>query len=265
MRTRFFDDFLLDCCSDAKPPRRRLNWLRAFFFPLNWLLRRRHRPPLPIKQVLILGCGMDTRAWRLPLHDTVVVEVDVAPVLRAKASVLRAVQAERRRAGQPELPLRVRERRSVPADLADPDDDWPARVAGVLDIAQPVAVISEGLLMYLGEGEVRALLARAGALAAAPGSRVGISLVDRRCVRERASKQKNAVSVFFLCCNCIEIRRTEPSIIHPPTHPPGPCTTPGPRPRRCAARGSGAATRRSAGRSSRGRSRVGGGRELDGR
>jgi O-methyltransferase involved in polyketide biosynthesis len=186
VRTRFFDDFLLDCCTDifvsAQPPRSR-RWLRALF-PFNWLLRRRQRPrqprTAPIKQVLILGCGMDTRAWRLPLNDNVVVEVDVAPVLRAKDGVLKELQGERRRANMPEVPLTVRERRPVPADLADPDDDWPARVARVLDPAQPVAVILEGLLMYLGEEEVRALLARVGALAAAPGSRVGISLVDRR-------------------------------------------------------------------------------------
>jgi methyltransferase (TIGR00027 family) len=197
VRTRFFDDFLLDACGlDAKPPRqRKRQWLRRLFSPLGRMRRLllwRHRDKQEegearrgaIKQVLILGCGMDTRAWRLPLHDTIVVEVDVAPVLRAKDAVLKAVQAQRRRGGEPDIPLTVRERRAIAADFADPGDDWVHRVERVVDVTQPVAVVLEGLLMYLDEGEVRALLQRVSALAAAPGSRVGISLVDWRSVRD---------------------------------------------------------------------------------
>lgn len=193
VRTRYFDDFLLDACSNNsnnnsynKPASARRRLLAPFQRLLSLLrLRRRTQDPHPkpiINQVLILGCGMDTRAWRLPLPNATVVEVDVSPVLRAKDGVLKEVQAQRRRENRPDIPLTVRARRPVAADLADPGDDWVARVARVLDAAQPVAVVMEGLLMYLGEEDVRGLLAGVAALAAAPGSRVGISLVDWRWV-----------------------------------------------------------------------------------
>lgn len=191
VRTRFFDDFLLDACgsSSSSAPHKHSGLLRRSLGRLGfgWLSRRprRHRRSAvaPIKQVLILGCGMDTRAWRLPLHDATVVEVDVAPVLRAKDAVLKEVQRLRTRNSEAEIPLTVKTRRAVAADLADPEDDWPARVACVLDVTQPVAVVMEGLLMYLKEEEVEGLLARVARLAAAPGSKVGISLVDWRYVR----------------------------------------------------------------------------------
>lgn len=189
VRTRYFDDFILDCCSSTSSSsptskgRRRLRRLLAALFG-----RRHPQPPRPtpaaITQVLILGCGMDTRAWRLQLPNTTIVEVDVAPVLRAKEAVLREVQAQRRRDGLGPIPLTVGARQVIPADLADPEDDWPRRVARVVDVTRPVAVVIEGLLMYLREKEVGALLARVGALAAAPGSRVGVSLVDWRSVRD---------------------------------------------------------------------------------
>lgn len=189
VRTRFFDDFIMAACSGTPTPTRRRSLLRRLLSSL--LGRLRPRPPSSppphdpaITQVLILGCGMDTRAWRLPLPNATIVEVDVAPVLRAKEGVLRELQAQRQRAGLPPIPLTVGARRPVAADFADPNDDWPARVARALDTTRPVAVVMEGLLMYLGEAEVASLLAQVGALAAAPGSRVGISLVDWRSVRD---------------------------------------------------------------------------------
>lgn len=186
VRTRFFDDFILDACSGSpySPPRRRSRLRRL----LSYLFGRNQPPqppsPDPITQVLILGCGMDTRAWRLQLPNATIVEVDVAPVLRAKEGVLHEVQAQRQQEGLSPIPLTVGARKPIVADLADPDDDWPHRVARVLDAARPVAVVMEGLLMYLGEAEVAVLLARVGTLAVAPGSRVGVSLVDWRSVRD---------------------------------------------------------------------------------
>ena len=187
VRTRYFDDFTLDACSSSSSSSptskgRRLRRLLAALF--GQPQPQPPRPTPPITQVLILGCGMDTRAWRLQLPNATIVEVDVGPVLRAKEAVLREVQAQRQREGLDPIPLTVGARQAIPADLADPEDDWPRRVARVVDVTRPVAVVMEGLLMYLGEAEVGALLARVGALAAAPGSRVGVSLVDWRSVRD---------------------------------------------------------------------------------
>jgi O-methyltransferase involved in polyketide biosynthesis len=41
-----------------------------------------------IRGVVLLGAGMDTRAWRLGLNGSTVVEVDVPDVLRAKRAAL---------------------------------------------------------------------------------------------------------------------------------------------------------------------------------
>eukprot|EP00624_Nannochloropsis_granulata_P005201 evm.model.NODE_36814_length_6747_cov_30.921890.3 len=43
---------------------------------------------------------MDTRAWRLPLPNVTVIEVDVAAVLQAKEQVLRLVEKEEKQQQQ---------------------------------------------------------------------------------------------------------------------------------------------------------------------
>jgi methyltransferase (TIGR00027 family) len=131
VRTRFFDDHLLAACEVGG------------------------------RQVVLLGAGLDTRAFRLPWPTGVrLFEVDLPEVLRFKESVL----AER--AAMPAC-----ERVTIPADLRG---DWsPALAAAGLDASLPVAWLAEGLLRYVEEDEGDRLLRRAGELSAA-GSRLAL-------------------------------------------------------------------------------------------
>ncbi|WP_091316975.1 class I SAM-dependent methyltransferase [Amycolatopsis tolypomycina] len=90
-----------------------------------------------VPQVVILGAGLDSRAYRLPWPaGTVVYEVDRPEVLEFKTRTLAELGAEP-----------AADRRVVPADLRE---DWPAalRDAG-FDPSRPTAWSAEGLLGYL--------------------------------------------------------------------------------------------------------------------
>jgi methyltransferase (TIGR00027 family) len=129
MRTRFIDDFLQSEPSTA--------------------------------QTVILGAGLDTRAFRLPWPDGArVFEIDSANVLEFKAHVLGRLSAE------PGCELV-----SLPADLSLP---WrePLLAAG-FDPAQPATWVLEGLLPYLDAASQLAVLGEVAALSA-PGSRAVI-------------------------------------------------------------------------------------------
>jgi methyltransferase (TIGR00027 family) len=114
-----------------------------------------------IRQAVILGAGLDARAFRLDWPPgTTVHEIDAPRVLEFKDSVLRSHGA-----------LPRCERRLVPRDLRG---DWPSalRDAG-FDPARPAAWLAEGLLAYLDEETKESLLAGAHELSA-PGSRIAI-------------------------------------------------------------------------------------------
>ncbi|MEU3032340.1 class I SAM-dependent methyltransferase [Streptomyces incarnatus] len=114
------------------------------------------------RQVVLLGAGMDSRAFRMDWPaGTRLFEVDTAAPLDFKALVLRQEQAVARC-----------ERITVPVDLRE---DWPgALVAAGHDPAVPAVWIAEGLLIYLPEDAVELLLARISAQSAA-GSRMGLT------------------------------------------------------------------------------------------
>jgi methyltransferase (TIGR00027 family) len=136
IRTRYFDD-----------------WLRAVAIEG------------PMRQVVLLGAGLDTRAWRLSWPAGVVVfELDRAEVLDAKAGTL---------AGAGAVP--GCDRRPVQADLAS---DWGValRAAG-FDPAVPAAWLVEGVLFYLPEGVTHGVLEIVSSLAAS-GSRLGFDIVN---------------------------------------------------------------------------------------
>lgn len=160
---------------DAPPPPRvdeaaRLRWLgvavsiviRTKF--LDDLLER--AVAAGVRQVVLLGAGMDSRAFRLDWPArTRLFEVDTAEPLDFKASVLRQERAAARC-----------ERITVPVDLRE---DWPgALVAAGHDPARPTVWIAEGLLIYLPAGAVQELLEQVGVLSA-PGSRMGLTLSPR--------------------------------------------------------------------------------------
>lgn len=90
-----------------------------------------------IRQVVILACGLDSRAYRLPWPEgTVVYEVDQPAVIAFKASTLADLGA-----------VPAAQLRTVGVDLRE---DWPAalRAAG-FDPSAPTAWLAEGLLIYL--------------------------------------------------------------------------------------------------------------------
>ncbi|MEU4656361.1 SAM-dependent methyltransferase [Streptomyces sp. NPDC023723] len=119
-----------------------------------------------VRQVVLLGAGMDSRAFRMDWPEgTRLFEVDTAAPLEFKASVLRQERAVARCA-----------RITVAADLRA---DWPAALAAAgHDPAVPTVWIAEGLLIYLPEDAVELLLARISAQSAA-GSRMGLTLGSR--------------------------------------------------------------------------------------
>lgn len=125
------------------------------------------------RQVVLLGAGMDSRAYRLDWPPGVrLFELDTAEPLDFKESVLRTEAAVPRC-----------ERLPVVADLRD---DWPAALAAAgHDPAQPTAWIAEGLLIYLPQDDVQRLLERVGALSA-PGSRMGLTLGGRQTLEHFA-------------------------------------------------------------------------------
>ncbi|WP_167161817.1 MULTISPECIES: class I SAM-dependent methyltransferase [Streptomyces] len=119
-----------------------------------------------VRQVVLLGAGMDSRAFRMDWPDgTRLFEVDTAAPLAFKTSVLRQERAVARC-----------ERITVAVDLRE---DWPGALAAAgHDPTAPTVWIAEGLLIYLPEDAVELLLARIGAQSAA-GSRLGLTLGSR--------------------------------------------------------------------------------------
>ena len=119
-----------------------------------------------VRQVVLLGAGMDSRAFRMDWPEgTRLFEVDTAAPLAFKASVLRQERAVARC-----------ERITVAVDLRE---DWPGALAAAgHDPAVPTAWIAEGLLIYLPEDAVELLLARISAQSA-PGSRMGLTVGSR--------------------------------------------------------------------------------------
>jgi len=133
VRTRFLDDLLADAWAGGS------------------------------RQVVILGAGLDTRAFRLSWPPgSRCFELDLAPVLAFKAGVLDRAGAEA-----------ACDRVAIAADLLA--DDWPRRLldAGFRP-AEPAVWIAEGLLIYFSQAENDRLLAQVGDLSG-PGHRLAIT------------------------------------------------------------------------------------------
>jgi methyltransferase (TIGR00027 family) len=107
-----------------------------------------------VRQVVLLGAGTDSRAFRMDWPaGTRLFEVDAAEPLGFKASVLRQERAVPRS-----------ERITVPVDLRE---DGPGALAAAgHDPAQPTVWIADGLLIHLSEDAVQSLLERVGPLSA---------------------------------------------------------------------------------------------------
>jgi len=116
-------------------------------------------------QLVILGAGLDGRAWRMrELHDTVVFEVDHPDTQRAK------------RARAAALAPRARDVRFTAVDFTR-DSLADALAAAGHDAAVPTTWVWEGVVMYLSRAEIEASLA-ALAGRSAPGSRLVIAYLQ---------------------------------------------------------------------------------------
>lgn len=133
LRTRYFDDFLQRVAAGG------------------------------IRQIVLLACGLDTRAYRLQWPgDTVLYEVDQAAVVEYKEGTLRDVQP-------------ACERRALAADLTQP---WEAQLCEAgLDPDVPACFLLEGFLFYLAQPAMERILDQVAAFAA-PGSAIGFDVVN---------------------------------------------------------------------------------------
>ncbi|KAF6257665.1 S-adenosyl-L-methionine-dependent methyltransferase [Scenedesmus sp. NREL 46B-D3] len=149
------------------------------------------RSPRDIQQMVLLGAGTDTRAWRLSWPPGFkVFEVDSAAVLSFKAWVLSGAAAaaaaaagasgEQQQQQQQQvegavLPqLRCEQRVEVVADASQPAELWGRLLSCGLDGARPVVWLLEGFIGYLTVPASNALLTHLAAVSA-PGSRVLIT------------------------------------------------------------------------------------------
>jgi methyltransferase (TIGR00027 family) len=151
VRTRFLDDLVLDACAGS------------------------------CRQVVILGAGLDSRAFRLTWPEgTRLWELDLADVIEFKDRVL---DAEGWRPGCTRI--------TVPVDLSE---DWgEPLLRAAFDPGAPVAWVAEGLLAYLTVGVRDALISRAANLSVT-GSRMGLTLAasDRLAAWRKAHPEGKA-------------------------------------------------------------------------
>ena len=113
----------------------------------------------PTPQLVVLGAGLDGRAWRMPeLRDTTVFEVDHPDSQRQK------------RARVAPLPALARELRYVPVDFTRDDLDTALASAGH-DPRLPTTWLWEGVVMYLTGSTIEATL-RVLSRRSTPGSRL---------------------------------------------------------------------------------------------
>ncbi|MFD9007283.1 class I SAM-dependent methyltransferase [Streptomyces sp. NPDC059582] len=125
-------------------------------------------------QLVVLGAGLDTRAWRLPeLARTTVWEVDHPASQQDKRARLAEAAIAPHGADENgriavELPVTARSVRFAPVDLTV-DDLGAALDAAGHDPSQPTTWLWEGVVPYLARSEVRATVA-AVAARTAPGS-----------------------------------------------------------------------------------------------
>ena len=156
----------------------------------------------PGAQVVLLGAGLDARAWRLAPPDgtplcSLVLEVDRADVLAAKAAALASFPG-----GPPPLTL-CKRYACCSVDLTLPG--WPAELAASgHDASRPTVWVLEGLLYYLPPAAVEMLL-KATAAVSAPGSSLMASCVNTPAMLRAQSNTRSEAMRSF--CSAIDVPR----------------------------------------------------------
>nr|XP_043614326.1 putative S-adenosyl-L-methionine-dependent methyltransferase Mjls_1072 [Erigeron canadensis] len=107
-------------------------------------------------QVVLLGAGMDTRAYRLEyLNDSDVYEIDFPEVLQMKDTMLQAATDSINEPSQ--LMLTAKSLRRIAADIRD--DDWYKKLQGSGFIPEKSTVwILEGIIYYLPHSQAMGVL-----------------------------------------------------------------------------------------------------------
>lgn len=118
-----------------------------------------------VQQCVLVGAGMDARAFRLPVKEgATFFELDQPLVLESKERTLTGAGVKPKCQRVP-MPVDVR-------------GDWlPALTAAGFDREQPSVWVVEGLFYYFKESEAQSLLGRISE-AASPGSRFGADMVS---------------------------------------------------------------------------------------
>jgi methyltransferase (TIGR00027 family) len=129
-----------------------------------------------IKQVVILGVGMDARALRMPFSEEVTVfELDFNDVLNYKDRMIKASNI---------IPTSKAKRTCIAIDLRD-DLDWSKLIVeNGFKVTERTFWILEGLLMYLSESDVITTLKRIYSLSASD------SFLVAQILREVAAQEK---------------------------------------------------------------------------
>ncbi|MEH2202733.1 MAG: class I SAM-dependent methyltransferase [Nostoc sp.] len=148
VRTRFFDDFILSVLPEAK-------------------------------QLVFLGVGLDTRAFRLSFPpQTRLYELDLPELIQYREAILQDKPAKCHR-------------QAIAADLTQP---WSHLLLQQgFDINIPTLWLMEGLLMYLNEAEVNELLKTINQLST-NGSHLGADLVSVKSWQVGAKHQNGLIS-----------------------------------------------------------------------
>jgi methyltransferase (TIGR00027 family) len=155
IRTRFYDDYLRAAVADG------------------------------VRQVVLLGAGLDARAWRLPWETGVhLFEVDLPEVLAAKDALVTGLAARA-----------ACRRTAVPVDLRG---DWTGALGEAgLSAAEPTTWLAEGLLVYLSADDAAAVLDGVDALSAT-GSQIAFeSGGSARSQAGRADASADSVSSLW--------------------------------------------------------------------
>jgi methyltransferase (TIGR00027 family) len=152
---------------EGDPPLRHQQTARTSFYDAAL---RRHLPAMA--QLVVLGAGFDTRAYRLPpQHPVRCFEIDQPPTQAFKLRMLRNAGLADDRATY------------VAADFQA--DDWFEQlVAAGFDPARPAFFLWEAVTMYLDRASVETTLRRIGGTA--PGSVVAFDYFSAEVIRSRS-------------------------------------------------------------------------------